>query len=858
MMSNPTDRLWPPLEPQRKDAVERHSGRSTQRRSSVTTAQDAGPNGSVPLADTDEQSRSSTTITTSSSELPAGIDLSALRLSSSDAWKLCQSDEEVQSQGLHYATKQASNLITKLHDKSNYLDSAKSAWDDLCIARRQLQVLLDADTSADEPLRFKATRTLANIYHQLGDYDTAQTILKSICPSLPLDCAAFGDLLEWHRIDAFLDYLRFLAVNARDLEQAESFAKMLPWATPDILRSEDRRTNALLSLIQVLNGQGRHEEAHEALKTFRLVASEQSLLDPEFHLHEAIAAAGQGMQREAEVSFAHALILSSVLKKPWHSQTLHILTQIGRVLRAWHKHELALKLLTLSCHGYYYKLGISHPRSIQAYKELQACKGAEPAMEKLRQLSHSQFSQNRVRSMVYEQGHLNTPVELFSSAISVDFERVSNSLDQLLSIAPFSKEVVFNAKRNIAWCTMEQHKLNEASAAFNGLQSSIGHIDSDTVGAEAYRALLATDEAICSSKRTDAWSEFTRQRSKLAYLALRNIPKRRSHQAKATLRRLYSHGLTHFTRQQVFEDPSLITETNRESLGSGSSATVDTVQIGRVFYARKSINYPRQVGQQHRLKEDIQKEIKITQTLSHPHIVKVLLTYEETRRFSIIIHPLADCDLESYLANKACAAPPEKFLVRKWMACLSNTLAYIHSKDIRHKDIKPRNILVKGEKVYFTDFGSSHMFDDSGNSTTEGVAHGHTRAYCAPEVIRNTSRHRSSDVFSLGCVLTEMAAWCSGISMSDYFDGIRAEPNSTDTVQYHDSISRVKLWFEKEPQLTQESKNMYHEVIRNMICKSSQARWTAIEVSRAFSRVIPYKDCVRCGIDLWVSTSTAS
>ena len=141
-------------------------------------------------------------------------------------------------------------------------------------------MLLDAVTLADEPLRFRATRLLADIYQELGVYDTAQTTLESICPSLPLDCTAFGDLLEWHRIDAFLAYVRFLAVNARDLEQARGFAKTLPWATPDVLRPEDRRTHVLLSLIQVLNGQGRHEEAHEALDIFKLVASKQSLLDP--------------------------------------------------------------------------------------------------------------------------------------------------------------------------------------------------------------------------------------------------------------------------------------------------------------------------------------------------------------------------------------------------------------------------------------------------------------------------------------------------------------------------------------------------------------------------------------------------
>ncbi|KAJ4374214.1 hypothetical protein N0V83_002955 [Neocucurbitaria cava] len=33
-------------------------------------------------------------------------------------------------------------------------------------------------------------------------------------------------------------------------------------------------------------------------------------------------------------------------------------------------------------------------------------------------------------------------------------------------------------------------------------------------------------------------------------------------------------------------------------------------------------------------------------------------------------------------------------MVWRWMLCLANTLAFIHAKDIRHKDIKPRNILV--------------------------------------------------------------------------------------------------------------------------------------------------------------------
>ena len=37
-------------------------------------------------------------------------------------------------------------------------------------------------------------------------------------------------------------------------------------------------------------------------------------------------------------------------------------------------------------------------------------------------------------------------------------------------------------------------------------------------------------------------------------------------------------------------------------------------------------------------------------------------------------------------------------------------LSYVHSMSIRHKDIKPANILSEDENVIFTDFGIAHAF----------------------------------------------------------------------------------------------------------------------------------------------------
>ena len=57
----------------------------------------------------------------------------------------------------------------------------------------------------------------------------------------------------------------------------------------------------------------------------------------------------------------------------------------------------------------------------------------------------------------------------------------------------------------------------------------------------------------------------------------------------------------------------------------------------------------------------------------------------------------------------------------------------MHDNQIRHKDIKPPNILIEGDEVYITDFGVSIDWSEYGCSTTEGPAE-MTQRYSAPEV----------------------------------------------------------------------------------------------------------------------------
>ncbi|OCL07175.1 kinase-like protein, partial [Glonium stellatum] len=173
-------------------------------------------------------------------------------------------------------------------------------------------------------------------------------------------------------------------------------------------------------------------------------------------------------------------------------------------------------------------------------------------------------------------------------------------------------------------------------------------------------------------------------------------------------------------------------------------------------YARKSMFLRR--SNERQLREMIENEISVIKSLHHPHIVSIYCTYQERQQFAIVLEPLASADLETFLDQLELGITESQLspLIETWLVCLTTTLAFMHGHGVRHKDIKTKNILVKGKHIIYSDFGSSRAFLEENAASTEGPAYGHTRMYSAPEVIAWERRNTSADVFSLGCVLTEM------------------------------------------------------------------------------------------------------
>lgn len=152
----------------------------------------------------------------------------------------------------------------------------------------------------------------------------------------------------------------------------------------------------------------------------------------------------------------------------------------------------------------------------------------------------------------------------------------------------------------------------------------------------------------------------------------------------------------------------------------------------------------------------------------HHHIIRVFATYIAKREAGLLLEPVADGgDLDHFLehveelqiVNSEDSRLRElRLVLQRAFGCLAGGLAFMHQRRVRHKDIKPQNILVHRGCFLYTDFGYSLDSSQFSNSTTEGQPDSLTRRYSAPEVLNNGERNSSSDVYSLGCIYLEILA----------------------------------------------------------------------------------------------------
>ncbi len=200
----------------------------------------------------------------------------------------------------------------------------------------------------------------------------------------------------------------------------------------------------------------------------------------------------------------------------------------------------------------------------------------------------------------------------------------------------------------------------------------------------------------------------------------------------------------------------------QEKIGSGGQGTVykalDTklnrtvvIKILPPELTAKTANFRR-----------FEREAQLCSQLDHPNICTVYDFHSENGVFYIAMQYVEGKNVRQLVAGR----PLELKSAVSIAIQVTDALAYAHSKNIIHRDIKAGNIMVTSAgQAKILDFGLAKLLEDEYDSQTKGhnksditelgIPYG-TATYAAPEQARGERADSRSDIFSTGVLLYEM------------------------------------------------------------------------------------------------------
>jgi len=252
--------------------------------------------------------------------------------------------------------------------------------------------------------------------------------------------------------------------------------------------------------------------------------------------------------------------------------------------------------------------------------------------------------------------------------------------------------------------------------------------------------------------------------------------------------------------------------------GMGVVYRAQHVHLGRTV-ALKLLNPELAASEEFR--ERFIREARAAAELEHPNIVPVYDAGEVEGRLYLAMKFIEGTDLAHVLEEQGKLTPERAMPLLQQLA---DALDVAHAHGLIHRDVKPANALLEGDRLYLTDFGLTRRVDSTRPLTATGRAVG-TAAYLAPEQIRGEPLDRRVDVYALGCVtyqcLTGQPPYLRDTDMLIMWAHVGAEPPSLSVVR---------------PELP----NAVDRVIKRALAKSREDRYDTCgelvrELNRAFN-----------------------
>lgn len=185
-----------------------------------------------------------------------------------------------------------------------------------------------------------------------------------------------------------------------------------------------------------------------------------------------------------------------------------------------------------------------------------------------------------------------------------------------------------------------------------------------------------------------------------------------------------------------------------EELGRGKFGTVYRCKEKKtgMELAAKFININRKEE-----KADVESEVEIMKILQHPRLLQLYDAFDDVNKkeMCLILELIEGGELferviddDFILTEKACVA---------FMRQICEGVAFIHSKNVLHLDMKPENILCltrTGNRIKLIDFGLARKYDPKKKLQ---VLFG-TPEFVAPEVVSFDSIGFGTDMWSVGVI----------------------------------------------------------------------------------------------------------
>ena len=220
-------------------------------------------------------------------------------------------------------------------------------------------------------------------------------------------------------------------------------------------------------------------------------------------------------------------------------------------------------------------------------------------------------------------------------------------------------------------------------------------------------------------------------------------------------------------------------------------------------------------------RERFMNEWKVAAALRHPNILPVHDAGEIGGRLFLAMDLVEGGDLGHEIMFDGALSPPRAIRILDQAAA---ALDAAHGAGMVHRDVKPGNVLLEGERAFLTDFGLSKLLSSGGPRLTAPGRMVGTVEYLSPEQIRGEPVTAQTDIYALGCVIFE------AFTASSPFDG------ETDFVLMYAHLERaVPRMSERRPVLPPSA----DEVVAKAMAKQPAERFesagaTIAALKRAF------------------------